>query len=51
MDLIYQLTVLGTIYPFELVVIVLALAFVPYVLARGPINRIAKAWMMRRVRT
>jgi hypothetical protein len=47
MDVIYQLTVLGTIYPFELVVIVLALAFVPYVLARGPINQIARAWMMR----
>ena len=50
-DVIYQLMVLGTIYPFELIVIVLALAFVPYVLARGPINRIARAWMMRRART
>ena len=43
--------VLGTIYPFELIVIVLALAFVPYVLARGPINRIARAWITRRVCT
>ena len=51
MDAIYQLTVLGTIYPFELIVIVLALAFVPYVIFRGPINRIARAWMTRRVRT
>jgi len=51
MDVIYQITVLGTIYPFELVVIVLALAFVPYVLARGPINRIARHRMTRRVRT
>jgi hypothetical protein len=51
MDVIYQLTVLGTIYLFELVVIVLALAFVPYVLARGPINRIARAWMTRRAST
>jgi hypothetical protein len=49
MDAIYQLTVLGTIYPFELIVIVLALAFVPYVIFRGPINRIARAWMTRRV--
>ena len=51
MDVIYQLMELGTIYPFELVVIVLALAFVPYVLARGPINRIARAWITRRVGT
>lgn len=51
MDVIYQFMVFGAIYPFELVVIVLALAFVPYVLARGPINRIARAWMTRRVRT
>jgi hypothetical protein len=51
MDVIYQLTVLGTIYPFELIVIVLSLAFVPYVLARGPVNRIARVWMTRRART
>lgn len=51
MDLIYQFMVFGTIHPFELVVIVLALAFVPYVIFRGPINRIARAWMTRRVRT
>ena len=51
MDVIYQLTVFGTLYPFELIVIVLALAFVPYVLARGPINRIARAWITRRVGT
>jgi hypothetical protein len=39
------------IYPFELVVIVLALAFVPYVIVRGPINRIARAWITGKVRT
>jgi len=51
MDVIYQLMEFGTIYPFELIVIVLLLAFVPYVLARGPIRRIAKAWMSRKVGT
>jgi hypothetical protein len=51
MDVIYQLIVFHWIYPIQLVVIVLALAFVPYVLLRGPINRIARAWMTRKVRT
>jgi hypothetical protein len=51
MDVIFQLMVFRKIYPFELVVIVLALAFVPYVLFRGPVNRIARAWMRRKVRT
>ena len=50
-DVIYQLLVFHWIHPFELVVIVLALAFAPYVLARGPINRIARAWMTRNVST
>jgi hypothetical protein len=51
MDVIYQLMVFHWIYPIQLVVIVLALAFVPYVLLRGPINRIARAWITRRVST
>lgn len=51
MDVVYQLLVFRRIHPFELVVIVLTLAFVPYVLARGPINRIARAWITRRVST
>jgi hypothetical protein len=51
MDVIYQLMEFGTIYSFQLIVIVLLLAFVPYVLARGPINRIARAWMTRKVGT
>jgi|SRR6185503_3993540 len=51
MDVIYQLLVFHWIHPFELVLIVLTLAFVPYLLARGPFSRIARAWMTRRVRT
>lgn len=42
MDTIYQLIVFRRIYPFELVVIVLLLAFVPYLLFRGPFNRLAR---------
>jgi hypothetical protein len=45
MDVIYQLMVFKTIYLVQLVVIVLGLAFVPYVLLRGPVNRIARRWI------
>jgi hypothetical protein len=45
MDVIYQLIVFKSIHPLELVVIVLALAFVPYLLLRGPINRLASYWI------
>ena len=45
MDLIYQVIVFKTIHPLQLVVIVLGLAFVPYVILRGPINRIARRWI------
>jgi hypothetical protein len=44
MDVIYQLRVFGWIYPLELVVVVLTLAFVPYLLLRGPVNRVARRW-------
>jgi hypothetical protein len=42
MDVIYQLIVLKTFYPGEAVIVATALAFVPYVLLRGPIARIAR---------
>jgi hypothetical protein len=45
MDTIYQIKVLGTFYPGEAVVIALALAFVPYLLLRGPVDRIARRWL------
>jgi hypothetical protein len=51
MDVAYQLLVFHWIYPFQLVVIVLALAFLPYLIARGPMSRIARAWMARKLRT
>ena len=43
MDVIYQLIVFRWIYPVQLVVVVLGLAFLPYVLFRGPVGRLA-AW-------
>jgi hypothetical protein len=51
MDVIYQLMVFRWIYPFELIAVVLVLAFVPYLLLRGPINRIARHFITGRVRT
>jgi hypothetical protein len=48
MDAIYQATVLKTFYPGEMVIVAVLLAFVPYVLLRGPVARIARWWMGRR---
>ena len=48
MDAVYQLLVFRAIYLVEIVVVVLILAFVPYLLLRGPINRIARHWITRR---
>jgi hypothetical protein len=45
MDAIYQFKVFGTFYPVEALVITLALAFVPYLLLRGPVDRIARHWL------
>ncbi len=42
MDLAYQVMVLGSFRPLELIVVVLVLAFIPYLLLRGPINRLVR---------
>ena len=47
MDTIYQLIVFHWIHPVQLVVIVLGLAFLPYVILRGPFARIASLWRKR----
>lgn len=44
MDLIYQFIVIKSFYPGQAVLVALALAFVPYVLLRGPAMRIARLW-------
>jgi hypothetical protein len=45
MEVLYQLMVLRWIYPAELILMVLGLAVLPYLLLRGPINRIARHWL------
>ena len=41
-DLIYQLIVLRAVRPVEAVVIVVMLAVLPYLLLRGPVNRVLR---------
>lgn len=48
MDVIYQIRTLGGFrYPAEAFVIAVVLGFVPYLLLRGPIERIASHWLKR----
>ena len=47
MDAIYQVIVLETFYPAEAAIIAIVLAFVPYALLRGPIERIARWWLSK----
>ena len=42
MDVVYQLVVLRWIYPGETLIVAILLAVAPYVLIRGPVNRIAR---------
>ena len=44
MDVIYQLLELHRLYPGEALIVATALAIVPYVLLRGPVNRVAQHW-------
>jgi hypothetical protein len=48
-DIIYQWKELDTFYPIQAAVIAILLAFVPYLLLRGPIERIARHWVVRPV--
>ena len=45
MDLIYQYIAFDTFHPAEAVIVAILLAFVPYLLLRGPIARIARWWL------
>jgi hypothetical protein len=45
MDAIYQYRSFDTFYPMEALIIAIALAFIPYLLLRGPAARIARWWM------
>ena len=50
MDVIYQALVLRTFYPDEALVIALLLAFVPYVIIRGLVVRVARIRLRRQLR-
>jgi hypothetical protein len=43
LDLVYQIKVHHTVYPGEMLLTALVLAVLPYVLLRGPVNRIMTA--------
>jgi hypothetical protein len=47
MDSIYQGLVLRTFYPAQAAVIAVLLALVPYLLLRGPFERVARHWVAR----
>jgi hypothetical protein len=42
LDIVYQLKVQHTFYPGEMLLVALLLAAIPYILLRGPINRVAR---------
>jgi hypothetical protein len=48
LDCIYQLITVRFIYPLELLFTAVLLAFVPYVLLRGPFNRVARLLLASR---
>lgn len=45
MDVAYQLMEFGRIYPLETLAITVVLAFLPYLILRGPANRVARLWL------
>jgi hypothetical protein len=44
MDVVYQLVEFQRLYPAEAAIVALLLAFVPYLLLRGPFARLARWW-------
>jgi hypothetical protein len=47
MDTVYQWVVFKTFYPVQAAVIAILLAFVPYLLLRGPFERLGRYWVAR----
>ena len=41
-DVVYQFSVFRWVYPVEALLVAAILAFIPYLLIRGPVNRIAR---------
>jgi hypothetical protein len=50
MDAAYQFSVIKAFRPLEMVVVVLLLAFVPYLLMRGPAKRVFQHYLLRKTR-
>ena len=48
LDVVYQLIVQRFVFPFEVLVVAFILAIVPYLIVRGPVNRIAALISKRR---
>jgi hypothetical protein len=46
LDLVYQFIVLHGLRPLQAVLVAVGLAIVPYAMFRGPVNRIAKRWII-----
>ena len=44
LDIVYQLKVHQMVYPMETLFVALVLAVVPYVVLRGPVNRIVRSF-------
>ena len=44
-DFVYQLMVFRRIYPVEAIDVAFLLALIPYFVLRGPVNRMATAWI------
>ena len=42
LDTVFQLVVFRWVYPGEALIVAIVLAIVPYILIRGPVNRIAR---------
>ena len=51
MDVIYQVIVLQWVYPFEVILVAILLAVVPYLLIRGPVNRLVSRLLRKREAT
>ncbi|MDB6122665.1 MAG: hypothetical protein JWQ71_1658 [Pedosphaera sp.] len=43
-DIIYEIIVLRHIYPGQSLIVATTLALIPYLIIRGPVNRIARHW-------
>lgn len=45
LDLIYQIVVYQRFYPGETLIVAFLLAIIPYLVMRGPVNRVARLFM------